>query len=223
MNSLGWAERHGNRAGVADSLARREGGGAGPGSGPGTKLQQTAARQDRLGWCEGAKARESTGNRTHKPVRGQLGLAQGGKMTRTGQRPGPGQPGPAHKARVGRGPAGPGPGQGQAWNKARARPGPGPGPGPGPRARARPRARTRIRGRVRARARAREGQTRKAGAGPETRASATALPAPTKRPLGPGSALGDPGSPGAFPGGLHCRSQEGARTACSLGYCNIIP
>ena len=26
VNSLGWAERHGNRAGVADSLAWREGG-----------------------------------------------------------------------------------------------------------------------------------------------------------------------------------------------------
>ena len=31
--------------------------GAEPGSGPGTKLQQTEARQDRLGWREGAKAR----------------------------------------------------------------------------------------------------------------------------------------------------------------------
>ena len=40
VDSLGWAERHGNRAGVVDSLAWRWG--AGPGSGPGTKLQQTA-------------------------------------------------------------------------------------------------------------------------------------------------------------------------------------
>ena len=31
--------------------------GAEPGSGPGTKLQQTEVRQDRLGWREGAKAR----------------------------------------------------------------------------------------------------------------------------------------------------------------------
>ena len=31
--------------------------GAEPGSGPGTKLQQTEAKQDRLGWREGAKAR----------------------------------------------------------------------------------------------------------------------------------------------------------------------
>ena len=30
--------------------------GAQQGSGPGTKLQQTEARQDRLGWREGAKA-----------------------------------------------------------------------------------------------------------------------------------------------------------------------
>ena len=59
MNCLGRAEGHGNRAGVADSSAWREGGKVGSGSGPGTNLQQTEARQDRLGWCEGAKARES--------------------------------------------------------------------------------------------------------------------------------------------------------------------
>ena len=45
VNSLGWAERHGNRAGVADSLAWREGGKVG-----------CQARQDRLGWREGAKS-----------------------------------------------------------------------------------------------------------------------------------------------------------------------
>ena len=45
--------------------------GAQPGSGPGTKLQQTEARQE----CEGLKPEESpeTG---HKLVRGQLGLVR---------------------------------------------------------------------------------------------------------------------------------------------------
>ena len=62
VNSLGWAERHGNRAGVADSLAWREGGKVGCRTRVWTR-QQTEARQDKL-------------------VRGQLGLAQGGKMTR---------------------------------------------------------------------------------------------------------------------------------------------
>ena len=39
VNSFGWAERHGNRAGVADRLgAKGVRWGAGPGSGPGTKL-----------------------------------------------------------------------------------------------------------------------------------------------------------------------------------------
>ena len=51
VNSLGWAERHGNRAGVADSLAWREG----------------VLKPER----ESAETR-------HKLVRGQLGLAQGG-------------------------------------------------------------------------------------------------------------------------------------------------
>ena len=62
VNSLGWAERHGNRAGVADSLAWREGGKVGCRTRVWTR-QQTEARQDKL-------------------VRGQLGLAPGGKMTR---------------------------------------------------------------------------------------------------------------------------------------------
>ena len=58
VNSLGWAERHGNRAGVADSLAWREGGKVGCRTRVWTR-QQTEARQDKL-------------------VRGQLGLAQDG-------------------------------------------------------------------------------------------------------------------------------------------------
>ena len=88
VNSLGWAERHGNRAGVADSLAWREGGEVG-----------CRARVRTRHKARRAKAREGERPETgHKLVRGQLGFAQGGKMTRTGQRPGPGpEPGPGRK------------------------------------------------------------------------------------------------------------------------------
>ena len=94
--------------------------GAGSGSGPGTNLQQTEARQDRLGWCEGAKARESA-PKGHKLVCGQLGLAQGGNMTRTGQRTGQSQGQGAKLVRA----------RARARARVRAR-GPGPGPRFGP-------------------------------------------------------------------------------------------
>ena len=55
--------------------------GAGPGSGPGTKLQQTERGNTDWAGAKGLKPPE----KEHKLVRGQLGLAQGGKMTRTGR------------------------------------------------------------------------------------------------------------------------------------------
>ena len=89
--------------------------GAGPGSGSGTKLQQTEARQYRLGWREGAKARESAPEKGHKLVRGQLGLAQGGKMIRTG----------GVRVKEGQSQGRPGQGQGEGQDQGRARAGPG--------------------------------------------------------------------------------------------------
>ena len=87
MNSLGWAERHGNRAGVADTLARREGGV--PGQGQDQAQSYSKQKRGRTDWV-GAKGLKLEGERPEtgrKLVRG----ARGG--------PGPG-PGPRQRARA---------------------------------------------------------------------------------------------------------------------------
>ena len=65
VNSLGWADRHGNRAGVADSLAWREGGKVGcrPGSGQVGDLHKV---RDQAQSCskEAGRAWTQTGVRT---------------------------------------------------------------------------------------------------------------------------------------------------------------
>ena len=65
VNSLGWAERHGNRAGVADSLAWREGGKVGCRARVRTRHKVAANGRT---WRE-ERERPETG---HKLVRGQL-------------------------------------------------------------------------------------------------------------------------------------------------------
>ena len=70
VNSLGWAERHGNRAGVADSLAWREGG----------KVEGCSKRKRGSTDWVGAQGLKPEGERQetgHKLVRGQLAWRKG--------------------------------------------------------------------------------------------------------------------------------------------------
>ena len=93
VNCSGRAEGHGNRAGVADSSAWREGGKVGCRVRVRTR-PKFAANGSEAGQIGLVRRGESQGERPetgHKLVCGQLGLAQGGNMTRTGQRTGQSQ------------------------------------------------------------------------------------------------------------------------------------
>ena len=119
-----------------------------PGQGQDQAQSCSKKKRGRTDWV-GAKGLKPEGERPetgHKLVCGQLGLVQGGKMTRTGQRPGPGQS----------------QGQGAKLVRAEGQVQGGPGPGPGLSTTlsytllrstlySRPRARARARGRGRGR------------------------------------------------------------------------